>query len=410
MSSNVAAAVTPQRLLIVSATAPGKGHVGEIILRDVILGYPKASTAVLSTRAPSQPDPLLEGHYQLRVLQRPGADPIRGRVQSGGRVRKLLRNLAEVRATSRLIAEQAAQLAKQLRADKVWLVLNSAEMIAAGPLIAKRLALPLVSLVWDPPGHLLQAPRFDRITRSLVQARFSETLALSKKIAVVSENMATDYARDSGVETVMLRRGVEWIGPSRERQRSSPEGDFVIGFAGALHAQSAWDALIRALDQVHWRVLGRNIRLRMLGSSLKVSSRSAACVEYLGWRDDSEVSQILSSCDATYLPFPFEARLADMARYSFPTKLSSYIALGLPVLAHAHAESSVAHFMRQQPVGVLCSSLDAGEIRQTLESLISAPAGVFESACLQVHQSSFSRRQFMTSFARFIDDVPGTLG
>ena len=397
------------RLLIVSGTAPGKGHVGEIILRDVIAAYPGGHCAVLSTRAPKQADAALDGRYQLRVLDPSGERPASRRGQAMGAVRKLVTNLLEVRRASRRLVEEAAVLAQQLGAHKIWLVLNSAEMIAVGPLLARRLKLPLVSLVWDPPVHLLQASRFDRVTRKLLLSRFSETLALSEKVAVVSESMAEDYARNHGASTVLMRRGVEWSGPARERDQAHKD-EFVIGFAGALHAKTAWNAWVAALDQVGWQLQGRRIRMRMLGASLQVKSRSSALIEYLGWRDDAEATAILARCDATYLPFPFEPKLAEMARYSFPTKLSSYIALGLPMLAHAQASSSVGRFLTAQPgVAVLCTSLDAGPILAGLEQLMREPAAHYEHACREAHERSFSRRQFLSSFATFVGCSPDAL-
>jgi hypothetical protein len=55
----------------------------------------------------------------------------------------------------------------------------------------------------------------------------------------------------------------------------------------------------------------------------------------------------------------------------FPTKLSTYLASGRPVLFHGPADSSPSHFLRRFPAGLCCDSLETSKIIDCLHKLAS---------------------------------------
>jgi hypothetical protein len=63
----------------------------------------------------------------------------------------------------------------------------------------------------------------------------------------------------------------------------------------------------------------------------------------------------LGQLDFAFLPYPFEEKLRNVSRTSFPAKLSVYSAAGLPTLYYGPDDSSVADFLRENGGAILLS-------------------------------------------------------
>jgi glycosyltransferase involved in cell wall biosynthesis len=132
---------------------------------------------------------------------------------------------------------------------------------------------------------------------------------------------------------------------------------------------------------------------------MEVVSRANAGIEYLGFRRPEEVQELLMDCDACYLPQPFVHHLRELCRYSFPTKLTNYLALGRPVIVHAPGYGAVAPFLREHAVGAHIDSLEPTAIVAGLEGLL-GDATARERASRHAHaaaQELFSDRSFQAA-------------
>jgi glycosyltransferase involved in cell wall biosynthesis len=347
--------------------SPGEGGVGEIILSALFRHHPRGCAvfaSVLPPRYPGRPDPefphpveSFDGTPEHRFTRR------RRKVQAP--VFHLYYRTG-FRRWLRHLAGEVVALGRRSRVEKVLLVANSAATIGIGARVARELGVPLVTIVWDPPEHVLS--HVDRFTRRSLLGRFREAMRRSERVAVVSTAMADAYV-PRGKTAVLLRYGADAAERLAAPGAPRESGVFRIGFAGSIYAHTAVAALTRALDDCGWEVAGRRVVLRMLCSQAHLASRSRAHVEYLGYRAPEEVARLLSSCDACFLPVPFEPWLRRLALYSFPTKLSDYVALGRPVLAIAPRDGAVAAFFEEQPVGACAHSLDPASVRAALEAL-----------------------------------------
>jgi len=74
----------------------------------------------------------------------------------------------------------------------------------------------------------------------------------------------------------------------------------------------------------------------------------------------------MSEADITYLPYWFDEAYRLSARMSFPSKLTTYLASGRPVLFHGPQYSSVTKFFYRFPVGICCHSLEESKIIECL--------------------------------------------
>jgi hypothetical protein len=87
-----------------------------------------------------------------------------------------------------------------------------------------------------------------------------------------------------------------------------------------------------------------------------------------------------------------------VSRYSFPAKLTSYLAVGRPVLVHAPADSALAEFCRANPVGAVVDSLEVQPIVDALRDMVAGHGlASAERAALATREANFSAPVFATA-------------
>ena len=287
-------------------------------------------------------------------------------------------------------------------ADLIWAILDCPTVIQVASDVARQLNKPMVVLVWDDPELLIDQFHLDRWSANNLRYRFGATIRQAERVGVICEQMQQSYTRNLGAkDCVVLRHGV------REELCRSPtpnisDNRLTIGFAGSITAQSAFRQLIAALNDDNWKVAGREVRLRLIGSRYTLDSRQPQHIEYFGWRDPGETIGLLSECDVLYLPQPFEPQLRPLAELSFPTKLSTYLAAGRRVLLHAPDYASLAPFLEKHPVGLRCCSLDKSAVRDSLEQICRLLAANVANAIHQARHDEFNEAVFLNRFAQLV--------
>jgi hypothetical protein len=288
--------------------------------------------------------------------------------------------------------------------DQVLAVLDNALMFALAHRVAAKLGVSLVTLVWDSPGYLLSQAGFDRWSRTALLKEFSRSLAASSRVGVVSETMRTEFASMTESPILIFRHGTA---PVERTPSAHPteRGEWVICFAGSMYAPCAWRAFQAALDLRNWTVAGRPVRLRLLTSQIELRSQTRARVEFLGICDEDEMRSALSSCDLAYLPQPFSPQLREVSRFSFPTKLSNYLALGLPVFVHSPPGAAISEFFLENPCGGHADSLDPEAIAGSLDAIFANADGLADAREMA---RRLAAREF--SDASFRDAVASLMG
>jgi len=396
------------RLLVIGGSPPGTGCVGEIILRDICLNYPAERICCFSVchdkyiNSYTPPPELANMPIRLGVWQHEhGYRPFSGIL---GFLTVFIFGSVALPLDAKRLVREAVAYGREHDVDKVLMILDLATTIAMGTEVARQLSVPLISLVWDAPEYYLVDRKWDRFTRKKLLARFGETLGLSEKVAVVSETMQEDYEKKYGAKTIIVRHGLPLEESIKQVAPVSSSSDFVIGFAGGLYALSTWEALLQSLAACDWRIAGRQVVLKVLGWNFHFRTKKKMNIHFLGWRSPEDTLAILTACDVNYLPYPFEPELYYLARYGFPTKLSTYLATGRPVFVHAPPHSSLTPFCARNRIGILCESLDPAEITAGLEILASDPDYYSESTrqVSALMQAEFNQEHFLHSFADFV--------
>jgi glycosyltransferase involved in cell wall biosynthesis len=363
------------RVLLVTDVAPGVAHVGGIWLRDLCAFLPAGRLGVVELEREPVAWPASLADVPHRSVALP---PERGFYGLGRHVTRLTRHVVEryVRHVGvPRVADEVTRAGRELGADIVWMPLVGTTTLSIAPQVADSLGVPLMSMVWDPPEYLLPLS-YSLRGRLLAHhmGRFGGAVRASTRCAVMSEAMKASYEERYGTSCIVMHHGIAeslWRGATAIPRA---EGEFVIGYAGSLYAKDEWRALLRALDAVGWRVGGRAVVLRVFGASVEPAATSShARIECRGWQSLRDTIDELTRVDIGYLPYWFDDRYRIAVEQSFPSKLSTYFAAGIPVLYHGPRRGSPTAFLERYPAGTTCHGTTTEEIITALERCAADP-------------------------------------
>ena len=175
--------------------------------------------------------------------------------------------------------------------------------------------------------------------------------------------------------------------------------------AGQLYASEEWNAFLRALDSINWKLNDKKIIVRYLGEYLAIGTKKPWNLEYLGWRSAREVVEIASKSDLCYCPYWFDPAFDLETKLSFPSKLPLYFASGRPVFFHGPSYSSPGRFVEQHQSAYICDSLDPVTIGDKLIEIAADINGYRQIAvnALQTLLSTLTHVQMRQRVIEFLE-------
>jgi len=400
------------KTMLLTGTLPQPNGVGGIILSDLCTFLPKGALCVahVPEGKTSHRDAMLAGQVPLRTFSvayqhRPSSQ--------FGRFGRAIQWLAQFARNRGRLNRQIAACVEWARMEdirQVWAVLDSPVSLLMAEPVAAALGVPLLITIWDDIHHNTRYFGVDRFSAKRLAVKFGYTLRQCVACAVIGETMKAEYEQLYGVRAVIVRHGLPPEASIRGVEERGHQSGIVIGFAGSVTAASAFQAMLSTLDRLDWSLDGRPITLRLMGHRFDLRSQVRRRIECYGWRSVDETLTLLSSCDFNYLPQPFEQEWSPFARLSFPTKLSTYLAAGVPLLLHSPTGASLPAFIARYPFGTWCSTLDSTSIEQSMRLLLDSR---FAQECTlagrEALDAEFTRSTFRTQFAEFLGVDAGQL-
>ncbi len=350
--------MSQRRVLLISSNQPSASGVGGLYLLECCRQYPSDRIACIHFSSAPTPEPWSADlsevcreihHWPYDRSRRPTSGRVGALVAYADQwVTRCFRQGCAIRRTWALV--------QAFEPDVIWAVLDTPLMYRLPRQIARRLGIPLVTTVWDPPEAVCGELGWDRWSTLRAKRDFAASVRQSQRCGVVSENMQAEYTQRFGTPCVLLRHAVRRSHVVARAQQSRPERSFRIGFCGSVYSRVEWDALMAALDSIQWVLDGREVEVWTFCKRILLGAPGRANVRFFGWRGTDEMLPMLAQVDVGYLPYWFDNNRRESVRLCFPTKLGTYLACDLPVLFHGPADSSVAAFLRAHAVGVTCDS------------------------------------------------------
>ena len=168
------------------------------------------------------------------------------------------------------------------------------------------------------------------------------------RFGFVSDGMRELYEHRYGARGAVIIHGVHPSLAHPASPREEGKGGHVLGFAGSLHCKREWNAFVNAVST--WNgTRPDEITVRFIGRFPRFGAHQAPFVELLGMMSMGNTVDALSKSHGAYVPYWFSDRDAAVAKTAFPSKISAYVAAGVPVFYHGPAESTPANFLRAVP-------------------------------------------------------------
>jgi glycosyltransferase involved in cell wall biosynthesis len=292
-----------------------------------------------------------------------------------GKLLSLLGNNYEALFHLPKIVKRAAAFAEENGAELIWSVVQGQTMIKTTRPLAKRVDLPYVFQIWDPPTWWLRDNGFDRFTAESVLKEYSAAIRESICCITASEAMNAEYLKRYAPKRavpVILGFDTASVQPAAKSPNS-----FVITMSGQTYASQELLTLIDALKRLGWSHNGKRIVLQLCGQYFgvlqNISFAAHANIEIRGWLSLDELLPELAAADMCYCPYWFDPMFREEASLSFPSKLSTYLKAAAPVLIHAPEYASPRKFIEEHDAGYVCGSLDGDVLAEMLRKIMDDP-------------------------------------
>jgi len=396
--------------LLLTSSKPGHRNVEEVFLAEMLDCIPR-DTVFWAALTPAI-DPEVEQNDRLagfkQLLAQKEHFPHDPRAWT--RFNVLLHQFTRYRYAVRKLTHVTSQLVAVQSPHQLWTVLSSLSVIDVAWGLSKTLQIPTLVQVWDDPLHLLRERRMDHLTRTRTMRHFFELLERADRVAVIGESMQATYAKYTKEQPIIIRHGLNAVVKSEFKPGASTE--FRIGFCGAMYARSAWKCLERALESLEWKLSGRNVVLEVASPEIAFTAERPAMVRYHGWQTKCSSAResvdravgLMSNCDLLYLPQAFEPVSRPLTELSFPTKLSTYVSTGCPILVHTPDYGSLNDFCRTHDFGVVCNELNVKSMADLLVGIANNPIKMQELArgTIRIATDVLSRQNFRNSVREFL--------
>ena len=241
--------------------------------------------------------------------------------------------------------------------DIYWIVSHNEGLRVAFELAKRQNKRPVHLTVHDDWGGALaaQSVRYRLFTRPANKLTI-KTLQAVSSFDVISYGMQNYYKDISGLNGEVCHRFLSAQSINVKPFRGGTNVN--IGHIGRLYKKDSLIRLIKLLKKFYdpkgitpiVKLWGCHLNSDTIPNSL----RTNVCFYPTASEDD--VIPQLANCDILYAMYPLDKRLEIFAQTSLPTKLTSYLQAGRPILAHCPQNSTLAEYINATGLGVIWQS------------------------------------------------------
>lgn len=381
------------RLLYLGAVPVESSYHGSALLYRLLENYPPARlTIVEAAEHRSQPERRLPA-VAYRALPSGGSRLQTTRLHAWWSLWQTVRSASW--------AGRVDSVLDGFQPDAVLTVVHGHWWVAAAA-FAKRKRLPLHLIVHDDWPRIVTLPR---PWAGLVERKFGPIYRAAASRLCVSPAMVAEYRHRYRVDGTVLY-------PSRSRDPLSDHEPadrvrynhpgLTVAFAGSLNVPDYLRILrvvARALRPAGGRVLvfGPTSTEQAAEGGLREPN-----VQFCGLLASPElISRLRATADVLLVPMSFASGDASAVTLSFPSKLTDYTAIGLPLLVTGPANSSAVRWARENPgVAEVVDLPDTQRMAAALTRLAADPAYRLQLAtrAMEVGERMFSHQTAWDAF------------
>jgi glycosyltransferase involved in cell wall biosynthesis len=399
------------KLLVLSTSLPGTRHGGGVVQDEILRRYPRDRYVCVSLKPPEW-----EANPEHIPASLNGVPYLVSRLTPEPRLRGARFYLPVLRALGFFLASpwrvrQAVAFGRRHGVGLVWAEFQG-ESLPLAVRVAQGLGVPLVGTIWDDPEGWLADGGYDFLSRRLLLVRFREALRVAQRVSVVSEAMQEVYNHEYGLKSQILRYGHDLVESAVATPKKPIHRDaIIVGFAGNVYGEDAWRSFLAACAQINTEGQLPPIKIQIFGSERFPYPHPGVAVTRQGWLPQREMLRRLAMVDFCYLPYWFMLSKRRHAEFSFPTKLTTYLAAGRPVLYHGPEHTEASRIMRDWGLGLGIHSLAHQDIAAALNLLVRNVAlrESYSKAALRAFYSEFNAQIMIENFTKLIRVEPANV-
>jgi glycosyltransferase involved in cell wall biosynthesis len=232
------------------------------------------------------------------------------------------------------------------------------------------LNVPFVGTIWDDPEGWLADECYDALSRQLFMRHFRKALRQARRVSTVSETMQEVYRQEYGLDSQLLRHGHDLEDGVSLPAVHGFQQAITVGFAGNFYGEDSWRAFLGACARINAQDGFCPIKIVVFGGKHFPYPHPGVEVDQQGWLPRREMLRRLATVDFCYLPYWFDDNKRRHAELSFPTKLTTYVAAGRPVLYHGPEYAGVNKIIQHYGLGVCVYSLKPDIVALTVKLLL----------------------------------------
>jgi glycosyltransferase involved in cell wall biosynthesis len=226
---------------------------------------------------------------------------------------------------------------------------------------------PVKYITWVMDDHLVKYQNESWQYPDGVEPVFAKHLQEAAHIFVISPAMQAFYKERFGVNSTVLFGSSGTIDVSVTAAHKSSD-TLKIGYFGAVAAwqKDALKAVANALNGAD-AVLDIYSGIDRLPAELQADG-----VYFKGSVAPDKVLAQMQNYDAVLLPISFQQKIRNMSQFNIATKMSEYLACGIPVLAVGPPYAAMIRYLNDHQAAVTVASDNENDIREGFKQLRNA--------------------------------------
>jgi len=274
--------------------------------------------------------------------------------------------------------------------------------VAGGASSQKRRRRVHLSVHDDPMGgQFMRSKRF-RLLAPLADRATKRALQSASSVDTVCRGMRTYYQNRFGVDSVVIHRFLappHLSPPPAERDSLAAKASappypstktITAGHIGSIYSVTEFRNFCLAFQEYARQESCEPVFVVVAGRTdvtAPVFEEFKQMIVDLPNRPERDAVSALSDCDFLYAMYPFHPRCALFRQTSSPTKLTTYLQVQKPILAHTPGDSSLKAIVMEYDLGAVCESIEVGALIETIKHLrrSTVDAQGFERARDELH-------------------------
>lgn len=348
------------RTVVISAAIPETRFAGSLLLYRLLHGFPRDRLVAIGP-SPHPGSLLLDcQYYQLKA-----APSSRLNIT---RLAKCKRSLEAFGVLGQLPLKTVDKMLNGFRPEVVVSVMERLDYSDAAFRFCQERSLPLVLIIHDlidqfeqvyPWAKAAQSRRYGSIYRAAA-ARLCVSPGLRDRFEL-RYGVSGDVLYPSRSDNLVARA----FGDCATLKNP---GELTIGYAGGM--AYGYGEKIREIMPL---LAASGVRLRIY--SRDALTKAIAGTEHAGsWTPDEAWNRVKAECDVVLLPYSSSAEHRDLYETHFPSKLTEYLALGMPVLICGPAYAAgVAWGLRHPKSALTIAGPAREELVEACRRLVASP-------------------------------------